>query len=37
MIAYLEGNIILREDKFIIVKVNGVGYQVFKLRAATSH
>ncbi len=29
MIAYLDGNILLKKDKFIIVEVNHVGYQVF--------
>lgn len=29
MIAYLEGKIILKRDKFIIVEVGGVGYKVF--------
>ena len=29
MIAYLEGKIILKRDKFIIVEVVGVGYKVF--------
>jgi len=32
MIAYIEGTILIRRDKFIIVKVNGVGYQVFLSR-----
>ena len=29
MISYLEGNILLKKDKFIIVIVSGIGYQVF--------
>lgn len=29
MIAYLNGNIVLKKDKFIIVDVRGVGYKVF--------
>jgi len=29
MIAYLEGKIILKKEKFIILNVNGVGYKVF--------
>ena len=29
MIAFLRGKIILKKDKFIIVDVNDVGYQVF--------
>jgi len=29
MIAYLEGKIILKAEKFIILDVNGVGYKVF--------
>ena len=29
MIAYLEGKIILKRDKFIIVEVAGIGYKVF--------
>lgn len=29
MINYIEGQIILKRDKFIIVKVAGIGYQVF--------
>jgi len=29
MIAFLEGKIILKKDKFIILETNGVGYKVF--------
>jgi len=29
MIAFLEGNIILKKDKFIILQTNNVGYKVF--------
>ena len=29
MIAFLDGNIILKKDKFIILEVNGIGYKVF--------
>lgn len=29
MISYLNGKIILKRDKFIIVEVNGIGYKVF--------
>ena len=29
MIAYLEGKIIARSEKFVILNVNGVGYKVF--------
>ena len=29
MISYLEGNIIFKGEKFIILDVNGVGYKVF--------
>jgi len=29
MISYLEGEIILRAEKFIILKVNSVGYKIF--------
>ena len=29
MISYLEGNIILKKDKFVIVQVGGIGYKVF--------
>lgn len=32
MIAYLEGKIILKRDKFIILEVAGVGYKVFLSR-----
>ncbi len=29
MIAYIEGNILLKRDKFIVVQAGQVGYQVF--------
>jgi len=29
MIAYLDGKIILKRDKFIIIEVNNIGYKVF--------
>ena len=29
MISYLDGRIILKRDKFIILEVNNVGYKVF--------
>ena len=29
MISYLEGKIILKRDKFIILEVNNIGYKVF--------
>ncbi len=29
MIAYLDGKIILKREKFVILDVNGVGYKVF--------
>lgn len=29
MIAYLEGKVILKKDKFIILEVNNVGYKAF--------
>jgi Holliday junction DNA helicase RuvA len=32
MISYLDGKIILKRDKFIILEVNGVGYKVFLSR-----
>ena len=32
MISYIHGNVILRQDKFIIVEVNGIGYKVFVSR-----
>ncbi|MEK7664393.1 MAG: Holliday junction branch migration protein RuvA [Patescibacteria group bacterium] len=35
MIAYLEGKIILKKDKFIIVEVNNIGYKVFLSRQAS--
>jgi len=32
MISYLEGKIILKRDKFVILEVNNVGYKVFLSR-----
>src|SRR3989338_11164559 len=32
MISYLQGKIILKKDKFIILEVNNVGYKVFLSR-----
>ena len=32
MISYLNGKIILKRDKFIILEVNNVGYKVFLSR-----
>ncbi len=29
MIAFLEGKIILKRDRFVIIEANGVGYKVF--------
>lgn len=29
MISYLQGKIILKKDKFIIIEVGGIGYKVF--------
>ena len=34
MISYLDGKIILKRDKFIILEVNNVGYKVFLNRQA---
>lgn len=34
MISFLEGKIILKRDKFIILEVNSVGYKVFLNRQA---
>ena len=34
MIAYLEGKIILKKDKFVIIEVAGVGYKVFMSKAS---
>lgn len=33
MISYLEGKIILKKDKFIILEVSNIGYKVFVSRA----
>lgn len=33
MISYLQGKIILKKDKFIILEVNNIGYKVFVSRA----
>ncbi len=32
MISYLQGKIILKKDKFIVLDVNGIGYKVFLSR-----
>ena len=32
MISYLEGKIVLKKDKFVIVEVAGIGYKVFMNR-----
>lgn len=29
MIAYLQGKVILKKEKFIVLEVNGVGYEIF--------
>lgn len=36
MIGYLEGEIIFKKDKFIILNVGGVGYKVFLSKKALS-
>jgi len=36
MISYLEGEIILKREKFIFLDVNGVGYKVFLSKIALS-
>ena len=36
MIAYLEGKIILKKEKFIVLDVQGVGYKVFLSKMALS-
>lgn len=36
MIAYLEGEIILKKDKFIVLKTGSVGYKVFLSKKALS-
>ena len=36
MISYLEGKIILKKDKFIVLDVNNVGYKVFLSRKTLS-
>jgi holliday junction DNA helicase RuvA len=36
MISYLEGRIILKKDKFVILNVAGVGYKVFLSKKAIS-
>jgi len=36
MIAYLEGEIISKRDKFIILNVKGVGYKIFLSKKALS-
>ncbi len=37
MIAYLQGKIILKKEKFIVLDVNGVGYKVFLSKKALSN
>lgn len=37
MISYLDGKIILKLDKFIIVEVSGIGYKVFLSRKTLSN
>ena len=37
MIAYLDGEIILKRDKFVILKVSGVGYKVFLSKKTLSN
>lgn len=32
MISYLDGKIILKKDKFVIVEIGGIGYKVFLSR-----
>lgn len=34
MIAYLQGKVILKQKDFIILEVNGVGYEIFLSKAA---
>jgi len=36
MISYLQGKIILKKEKFVILDVNGVGYKVFLSQKALS-
>ncbi len=36
MIGYIDGTILLKKDKFIILKTDGVGYEVFLSRATSS-
>ena len=36
MISYLEGNILLKRDRFIILKVNHIGYKIFLSKKAIS-
>ena len=36
MISYLNGKIILKQDKFIILEVNNIGYKVFLSRQTLS-
>ena len=33
MISYLQGKIILKKEKFIILEVNNIGYKVFLSKA----
>ena len=37
MISYLNGKIILKKDKFIVLEVNNIGYKVFLSRQTLSH
>lgn len=36
MIAYLQGSILLKKDKFIVIETGGIGYQVFLSRKTLS-
>jgi len=36
MISYLQGKIILKKEKFIVLEVNGVGYKIFLSRKTLS-
>lgn len=36
MIAYLEGKVIVKQDKFIVLEVNHIGYKVFLSRKTLS-
>ena len=37
MITFLEGLIELKAEKFVVVKINGIGYKVFAGEAVLSH